>query len=77
MFVKLTHVVNFINLKRANYTYKSIFYSYVLALNKLSYKKRAHKMFMKLTPVVNLANILMCSFNSCKCSGSQFIFHQL
>jgi len=46
--------VNFINVKHANFTYESLFSSYVLALNELSYKKRAHKMLMKLTPFGSL-----------------------
>jgi len=50
MLVELTPVVNFINVKCANFTYKSFFSSYILALNKLLYKKRARKMLMKLTP---------------------------
>jgi hypothetical protein len=33
--------VNFINVKRATFTYERLFSSYVLALNKLSYKKYA------------------------------------
>jgi len=43
-------VVNFINVKRANFTYKSLFSSYVWALNKFSYEKCARKTLMKLTP---------------------------
>ncbi len=43
-------VVNFINVKRANFTYESLFSSYVLALNELLYKKRTCKTLMKLTP---------------------------
>ncbi len=43
-------MVNFINVKRPNFTYESLFSSYILALNKLSYEKRARKMLMKLTP---------------------------
>jgi len=42
-------VVNFINVKFANCMYKSLFSSYVLALNKLSYVKCARKTLMKLT----------------------------
>jgi len=42
-------VVNFINVKCANFMYKSLFSSNVLALNELSYKKCACKMLMKLT----------------------------
>ncbi len=42
--------VNFINDKCANFTYKSLFSSYILALNELSYEKHARKMLTKLTP---------------------------
>ncbi len=54
--------VNFINVKRTNFTYESLFSSYVLALNELSYKKRACKMLMKLTTGVNFINILLAPF---------------
>jgi len=43
-------VVNFINVKRANFTYESLFSSYVLALNELSYERLVGKSLMKLTP---------------------------
>ena len=48
--VKLTPVVNFINVKGANFTYESLFSSYILALNKHLYKKHVRKTLMKLTP---------------------------
>jgi len=44
-----TSTVNFINIKCTNFTYESLFSSYVLALNELSYKKYACKTLMKLT----------------------------
>ncbi len=40
---------NFINVFHAPFSYKSLYSCYVLALNKLSCKKRAHKMLMKLS----------------------------
>jgi len=43
-------IANFFKVKRANFTYESLFSSYILALNELSYEKRAHKTLMKLTP---------------------------
>jgi len=48
--VKDMPVVNFINVKRTNFTYESIFSSYILALNKILYEEGARKMLMKLTP---------------------------
>ncbi len=50
MLMKLSPRVNFINVKHANFTYERLFSSYVLALNKLSYEKRAQKMLMILSP---------------------------
>ncbi len=47
--MKLTLGLNFINVKRANFTYESLFYGYVLALNEVLYKKHACKTLMKLT----------------------------
>ncbi len=41
--------VNFINIKRTNFTYKCLFSSYVLALNELSCEKRVRKTLLKLT----------------------------
>jgi len=41
--------VKFINVKRAHFSYKRLFSSYVLTLNKLSYKKFARLTLMKLT----------------------------
>jgi len=41
--------VNFINILHARFLYERLFSSYILALNELSYKKRASKMLMKLT----------------------------
>ncbi len=61
--MKLTTVVNFINLIRANFTYESLFSSYVLALNELLYEKRARKMLMKLTPDVNLISNIYKQLN--------------
>jgi hypothetical protein len=57
--------VNFINILRTRFfvrkrifgakiLYESLFSGYVLALNKLSYEKRAHKMLMKLTQGIKL-----------------------
>ncbi len=40
---------NFINVLRARFLYKSLFYAQRLALNEFSYKKCACKMLMKLT----------------------------
>jgi len=48
--MKLTPVVNFINIFCEPFSYKSLFSSYDLALNKLWYKKCVHKTLMKLTP---------------------------
>jgi hypothetical protein len=49
---RLQHIpgVNFVNVLRVPFSYESLFSSYVLALNELSYKKRTRKMLMKLTP---------------------------
>ena len=41
--------VNFINVKRAHFSYERLFSSYVLALNELSYEKFARLTLMKLT----------------------------
>jgi len=41
--------VNFIDVKRAHFSYERLFSSYVLALNELSYKKFARLTLMKLT----------------------------
>ncbi len=46
--------VNFVNIICAPFLYESLFSSYVLALNKLSYEKRARKTFMKFTPGVDI-----------------------
>ena len=54
MLMKLTPAVNFINIKCANFTYKSLFSSYVLALNEFLYKKCAQITLMKLTPKRNV-----------------------
>ncbi len=45
--------VNFIYVKLANFTYESLFSSYVLDLNELSYEKHARKTLMKLTPSIH------------------------
>jgi len=50
MLMKLTPVVNFINILHANFLNKSFFSTLSLALNQLLYEKSAHKMLMKLTP---------------------------
>jgi len=42
-WLNFSPVVNFINVKRANFTYESLFSSYVLALKKLSYEKSSRK----------------------------------
>jgi len=49
MLMKLTKGVNFINILHTIFLYESLFSSYILALNGLSYKKHAHKTLMKLT----------------------------
>jgi hypothetical protein len=54
--------VNFINVKRARFSYERLFSSYVLALNKLSYEKFVHLMLMKLTPRVKFTNNLWAAF---------------
>jgi hypothetical protein len=41
--------VNFIDVKRAHFSYKRLFSSYILALNELSYKKFVGLTLMKLT----------------------------
>jgi len=46
-------VVNFINVKRANFTYESLFSNYALALIELSYKKCWRKTLIKLTPYLS------------------------
>ncbi len=46
----MTPVVNFINVKHANFIYQSLFSSDILAMNELWYEKRARIMLMKLTP---------------------------
>jgi len=61
-------VVNFINVKRVNFTYGSLFSSYVLALNKLSYKKCVSKTLMKLTPEMNVENKMFSMHFSTKFS---------
>ncbi len=42
MLIILTLVVNFINVKCTHLSYKSLFSTYVFALNELSYEKRSH-----------------------------------
>jgi len=54
--------VNFINLKRTNFTYERLFSSYIWALNELSYKKRAQKTLMKLSPALQLSLSLIEQF---------------
>ncbi len=54
--------VNFINVKHANFTYKRLFSSYVLALNELSYKKHPQKTLTKLSIDVNFISISLESF---------------
>jgi len=61
--------VNFINVKCTNFTYESLFSSYVLALNKLSYKnvweiENWHLYYMRLKTndfkVTRLVNLIYC-----------------
>ncbi len=66
---RLRTAVNFINVKRTNFSYErhfgSFYYVYVTEkkLPKLcSYKKFAHLTLMKLTPVVNFTNNLWAVF---------------
>ncbi len=47
---ELESLVNVIDIKRTNFMHESLFSSYILALNELSYEKRARKTLMKLTP---------------------------
>ena len=54
--------VNFINIIRTNFLYECRFSSYVLALLKNSYEKRACITLMKLTAGVNFINILRLAF---------------
>ncbi len=59
-------MVNFINVKRANFTYESLFWQLYLVtfwLVKNSYEKCARLMLMKLTPRVNFINNLCESFS--------------
>jgi len=49
LFTSSTTCVNFINILHAHFSYEYLFSAKSLALNKLSYKKRAHKMLMKST----------------------------
>jgi hypothetical protein len=58
--------VNFINVKRTNISYEHRFSSYVLALSENSYKKRAHKTLMKLTPVVTHILIVLLEHRELK-----------
>ncbi len=53
--MKLTPGVNFINVKRTNFLYEHHFSSYILALSKNLYEKRAQKTLMKLRPDVLLS----------------------
>jgi hypothetical protein len=48
--MKLPLTVNFIKVKRANFSYELCFSSYILALAKNSYEKFVRKTLMKLTP---------------------------
>jgi len=48
--------VNFINVKRANFTYECRFSSYILALSKNSYEKFARLTLMKLTAAVGASS---------------------
>jgi hypothetical protein len=66
-------VVDFINVKRAKFTYKSLFSSYVLALNELSYEKRTHKTLMKLTPRVDFTKLCLPTKKSPACNVRQKI----
>jgi len=64
--VKLTPLVNFINILRVNFLYESIFGSFfclhVKASKTTFVQKIAFTMLMKLTPVVNFINILRTAF---------------
>ncbi len=59
MLMKLSPVVN---VKRTNFTYEPLYSSYILALNKLLYKKCVQKTLMKLSPGVDSTKIFMPSF---------------
>jgi hypothetical protein len=57
MLMKLTPAVNFINVKRTNFSYKrrvsAAFSNYMYVEKRCSFEKFAHKMLMKLTPVLS------------------------
>ncbi len=53
----LSPEVNFINVKRANFTYERLFSSFVLALNELLYKKCAQKNVDEIEPSFQLFEI--------------------
>jgi len=84
--VKLTLVVNFINILRTNFLYQSALCSFSLVtfgfktkeklLEEYAYKKLANKMLMKLTPGVNFTNILKEAFLYIrKCCALFFSLH--
>jgi len=50
--------VDITNVLRAPFSYKSLFSSYVSALNELSYKKHERKTLMKLSTGVDFTNVL-------------------
>jgi len=50
LIVKLTPVVNFINIKRANFLYEFIYIAKTKLEKGRSYEKFVRKMLMKLTP---------------------------
>jgi len=54
--------VNFINIIRTNISYEHHFSSYILALLKNLYEKRARITLMKLTIGVNFSNNCTCGF---------------
>ncbi len=62
--------VNFINVKRAHFSYERQFSSYVLALNELSYEKRARLTLMKLTTVLRQA---LASFHASQASSKHLL----
>jgi len=60
-------VCNFTNVKRTHISYKRLFSSYILALNKLSYKKFARLTFMKLTEGLKFHQHFTSNFVIQKC----------
>ncbi len=54
--------VNFINVKRTNFSYECRFSSYILALAKKSFEKLAHLTLVKLTPAFDFINAFHTHF---------------